>query len=251
MLAKLDIKLDSGENLLSYLMSSSFHGALMKMLPGDYADELHESALHPYTQHLEEDNEGGWHWVITALNQETTEKLIQENVMREKEIYLDKHDFSVQLLEKKYTEVSEDALDRYFYRKEAERSLTIRFLTPTAFKQRKRYVNYPDLRLIYGSLLKKYAAARQEEMAEELLEQLVSATSISRYSLHSTWFSLENVQVPAFAGSMTLRLDGTPMQANLAQLLFFFGSYSGIGIKASIGMGAIAVGKTDKRKIVK
>ena len=51
MLAKLELKLKC-EKELTYQMSSLFHGALMELLPEEYADYLHISSLHPYAQHL-------------------------------------------------------------------------------------------------------------------------------------------------------------------------------------------------------
>ena len=52
MLARLEMKLKCEEEL-NYQMSSLFHGVLMELLPKEYADCLHLSQLHPYTQHLE------------------------------------------------------------------------------------------------------------------------------------------------------------------------------------------------------
>ena len=50
MIAKLELELSCNEEL-AYQMSSLFHGVLMELLPEEYADELHCSKLHPYTQH--------------------------------------------------------------------------------------------------------------------------------------------------------------------------------------------------------
>lgn len=52
MLAKLELKLKA-EQEITYPMASLFHGALIEMLPEEYAEYLHLSQLHPYTQHLE------------------------------------------------------------------------------------------------------------------------------------------------------------------------------------------------------
>ena len=57
MLARLTLYLE--ETDLSYQKMSLFHGALMEMLPPDYAEVLHQSRLHPYTQNLEK-GDGGW-----------------------------------------------------------------------------------------------------------------------------------------------------------------------------------------------
>ena len=52
MLGKLELKLRCAEEL-NYQMASLFHGVLMELIPSEYADYLHLSQLHPYSQHVE------------------------------------------------------------------------------------------------------------------------------------------------------------------------------------------------------
>ena len=124
---------------------------------------------------------------------------------------------------------------------QAKKYISIQFVTPTAFKQNGKYLNYPDIRSLYLNLMNKYdAVSEQESMRdEETLDQLVENTTISRYELRSTVFCLEGVRIPAFLGRLTLRLDGAQTMANFADVLLQFGTYSGIGIKTALGMGAI------------
>lgn len=242
MLAKTDIILDSGENELSYLMGSSFHGALMKMLDTDYISKLHESQLHPYTQHLELDTNGTWHWIITVLNDEAAENIIHYGVMQKDEIYLNKHKFKVNLSEKNYTELSDSEIDRYYNFDKAKRNIILQFVTPTAFKQKGKYINYPDLRLLFLSFMKKFSSARREEMPkEETLNWLIKDIAITDYALSSTYFSLEGIKIPAFMGNISLKFEGPLLQANLGQMLAHFSSYSGVGIKTAMGMGAVKI----------
>ena len=98
MLAKLEMKLDQKEGMTTQ-MSSSMHGALMELLPEEYAQRLHESRLHPYTQHLELRN-GDWYWVVTALNEEASEKILEKTLMPLKEIYLKKKDRTLVITDK-------------------------------------------------------------------------------------------------------------------------------------------------------
>ena len=48
MLTRLEMKLKS-ESEITYPMVTLFHGALMEIIPEDYASYLHISQLHPYT----------------------------------------------------------------------------------------------------------------------------------------------------------------------------------------------------------
>ena len=239
MLAKLELKLDKREEI-SGRMASSFHGVLMEQLAEDYAEEMHASKRHPYTQHLEK-RDGKWYWVITALNEKTAKKMLQESLMRLSEFTLKKHQLTIHVMEKHYEELSDQELAYSFYREQSNRYITIQFITPTAFKQNGRYINYPDIWAIFSNLMNRYDSANEEESMrdEDTLEQLVEKTVLSRYDLRSTIFSLEGVRIPAFIGKITLRMNGTQTMANFANMLFQFAAYSGIGIKTSLGMGAI------------
>jgi CRISPR-associated endoribonuclease Cas6 len=50
---------------------------------------------------------------------------------------------------------------------------------------------------------------------------------------------MEGVKIPSFVGKITFRMHGAQTMTNLAQMLFRFGEYSGIGIKTALGMGAV------------
>ena len=89
-----------------------------------------------------------------------------------------------------------------FYDTSCPKYLDIQFMTPTAFKQDGRYVIYPDLRLIYGSLMRKYSAVSGEldMIDEDLLNQLVDHSSITRYRLQTILFPMEKDQYYGICG---------------------------------------------------
>ncbi len=239
MLARLELKLN-GENCIHRQMVSAFHGALMELLPQDYADELHISKLHPYAQHLEKRGED-WYWVVSALNEEAANKILKTCLIGQTELVLKKHDLAIQILDKRYYELPDERLADAFYNGQASKYITLQFVTPAAFKQNGKYVNYPDVRAMYSGLMKRYDSVNESESMcdEDTLEQLVEKTAISRYDLHSTVFCLEGVRIPSFVGRITLRIDGSQTMLNFARMLFQFGTFSGVGIKTSLGMGAI------------
>ena len=76
---------------------------------------------------------------------------------------------------------------------------------------------------------------------EDALAELTEHARIIRYRLNSTFFSLEGVRIPSFLGTITIKITGTATMKRFAQMLLRFGEYSGVGIKTSIGMGAIAL----------
>lgn len=143
-----------------------------------------------------------------------------------------------------------------------ERQFRIELLTPAAFKQRGNYIRQLDLRLLYQSLIQKYQSLAQEQYADGrrqrllgdmdiedgLAEQLAAHSEITSYSLYSDYFPLGRIKIPAFRGWFTLKVEGAERSACTGRLLTF-GTYSGVGIKSSMGMGGMrlqTMGKSGK-----
>lgn len=115
--------------------------------------------------------------------------------------------------------------------------------TPTAFKRQGKYINFPDMQLIYQSLMNRYSAISEDmDMRDkETLEQLVENSEIVRYRLKTVKFPLEKVEIVGFQGEIGIYIRGTDTMARYARMLFRFGEYAGVGIKTSIGMGSIKI----------
>ena len=93
------------------------------------------------------------------------------------------------------------------------------------------------------------AVMKDESMIdEETLEQLCENSRVICYDLKSVPFHLEGIKIPAFIGKITIKLTGTQTLANFAHLLLQFGTYSGIGIKTAIGMGAVKILDEGRRR---
>ncbi len=241
MLAELKMKLKPDCSEFGYYQSSNLQGVLMEQIESDYADQMHQQGWKPYSQFLYCMNNEFW-WTVHTWTKEAYDKiLLPLQDSRFDSFQIKKRGIRVSILQKEETMLAKKALMEEFYSQECSRYLSVEFLSPTAFKQNGRYVNYPDLRLIFQSLMNKYSAGSSElnMFDEETLEQLVSNMSVSRYRLHSVSFPLEGVWIPAFIGTMTIRVNGTKTMANYARLLLRFGQYSGVGIKTGMGMGAV------------
>ncbi len=241
MLAQLRMKLKPDCSGFGYYQSSNLQGVLMEQINSDYAEKLHQQGWKPYSQFLYCKNEEFWWFLHTWTKEAYHEILLPLQDSDFVSFQIKKKGIQVSILQKEISILPKKALMEEFYSHESSRYLSIEFLSPTAFKQNGRYVNYPDLRLIFQSLMNKYSAGSSElnMFDEETLEQLVSNMFISRYSLHSVSFPLEGVRIPAFMGTMTIRVNGTKTMANYARLLLRFGEYSGVGIKTGMGMGAV------------
>lgn len=243
MLSRLEMKLESPQKL-SVQMGSLFHGALMEMLDTEYVAYLHTSQIRPYSQHLMVKN-GEIYWIVKCLNEDVQQKIIQECLLKLNEVEIKKEDIKIKLKEKTYIQIPMSDLSKRFYENDASRYIHLHFYTPVSFKQQGKYVFYPDIRLIYQSLMNKYDFILNEDsmVDNDALEELCRCSEIIWYDLKSVKYRLEGITIPAFVGKITIKISGTQTMANFANMLFEYGEYSGIGIKTALGMGAVKITK--------
>ena len=237
MYAKMKIKLENNE--VSFWQSSNLQGIIMENIDTNYAEKLHGNQLNPYSQYITKEN-GTPIWHIHTYTEEAYENIILP-MQKLQEIIIRKKELRVKIGEKELTTCMEKELIDEFYTEDCPKYLNISFLTPTSFKQDGKYVIYPDLKLIYGSLMRKYSAASEtmDMIDENTLTELTEHSEIIRYRLQTVPFPVEKVRIYGFTGSIGIRVNGPETLARYIRLLLKFGEYSGVGIKTGIGMGAI------------
>lgn len=244
MYARLKIELESQE--IDIRQSSNFQGILMEQIDTQYAEWLHGNQLHPYSQFLVRE-EGKTFWCVNTLTSEAYDKILCP-LQKLEQVNMRKKETVLKLGERQISLCNEKELVREFYEDSCPRYLEVRFVTPTAFKQDGKYVIYPDLRLIFASLMRKYSEASEGmEMADEdTLEELSENCEIVRYHLRTVPFPLEKVRIHGFTGYIRIRVKGPETLARYVRLLLRFGEFSGTGIKTGIGMGAMQYIRREK-----
>lgn len=237
MYARLRMELDSDR--ISYQKSSNLQGIIMETIDTAYAQKLHETQINPYSQCLLKEK-GKPIWYIKTLTEEAYENIIIPMTKLDK-IIIRKKGIEAELISQKTELIQEKNLVKDFYDKPCGRYITVSFLTPTAFKSGGRYIFYPDLRLIYQSLMQKYSAVSDTlEMADEdTLETITERSEIVKFRLQTVPFPMEKVRITGFCGQITIKTTGPETLARYIRMLLQFGEFSGVGIKTSMGMGAI------------
>lgn len=249
MLSRLVLTLKKEENFNTNT-SSLFHGALMEMVDPDYAALLHSLPRTPYTQYIVFDKDYIY-WHITTLTKEAREKIIDRVIAAmPEEIYIKHKDLSLKIVKYEIQKVTYEELMGETYFGDCSPEVTINFLTPTSFKVDGKYQFYPTVYHLFYSLINKYDSASTESciFSEDIMQQITDHVEISRYKLASCQFHMEGVKIKAFKGSLSLRIHGPRQFVNLINMMARFGEYSGVGIKTSIGMGAISVESVERRK---
>jgi CRISPR-associated endoribonuclease Cas6 len=242
MFASIEVQIEANYEF-SENMGSIFQGFMMEKLAenglSDYADKLHESTLKEYNQHLEK-RDGNWFWIINTLTDDAFSNLWLKCIGNLSEYKLTYCDLTVKVVDTKITTFSKSQLVELFKNDTGSNTFDLEFVTPTAFKRDGNYVFFPELGLILKSLISKYDATFPDETIydEDLFEQIANNISIISYNLKSRNFHLEGIKVPGFVGRITVRCRGARTMVSFLNVMFRFGSFSGIGIKNSIGMGA-------------
>lgn len=238
---QLDLTARSDIKLGSYL-GPLFQGVLMELIQPEYADALHVSSLHPYSQFTRK-TEGGLTWTVNTLDTASRSNIIGTlSSIGLTDLTLRRKDTQFHITGRKLEEITYDELlDRCYMGEPCSPYITVEFLSPTAFKSNGKYVIFPTAQLILSSLAKKYdACSTGSKVCDELLFDYISDNvQIVEYSLRSTKFPMEGITIPSFIGSVKLKCTGNKEFRSLMNMLLKFGEYSGVGIKNSMGMGAI------------
>lgn len=241
---KLTLKTDSD---LGYLQSTLFQGVIMECANKEYAESMHLTGLHPYSQFVS--NKDGLVWTIRTLNKDAYHGIIEPLLSPEFAFFdLKKRDLKVEIVNKSIAIKSYDDLMKTFNSKATDKFIKIEFEAPTAFKRDSEYVFIPDTRLIFGSLMRKYSAASSntDMTDEDTLKYISEHSAVSDFKIRSTRFPLEGIKIPSFMGEITIRFSGTDTMARYAKMLLEFGEFSGVGIKCGMGMGAIRIKERTK-----
>ena len=165
----------------------------------------------------------------------TEEAKIQiiEPLMKMDQFYMKHRELRLKVCERNLKEISYDTIDRKLLFEEQPRNITIKFCSPTAFKSQGNYIFMPTVRLIFQSLIHKYDTFSSGTMvgSEETLEHIERYVMITKISFKKREFFVRGVRIPAFVGTITMRVKGPQQLVNLIKMLAVFGQYSAVGIK--------------------
>jgi CRISPR-associated endoribonuclease Cas6 len=232
-----------GEQKASYNWGSLFHGILLKSLPSDIAEMLHENHLRPFSQYVLPSSNQELAWNIGLWDAEIANHIIQA-VLPLVQIELQHKATTLEVTGVQRSSQNEyEYFNQYFATETLCRRYEIEFLTPCTHKQDGSYVLFPTPELIVKSLNNRYCAFMQDVSldAPEAMEQIAKHIHIVRYSLHSAVFYLERTKITGYMGRITVVISGTEQLARLAGALLSFAEYSGLGIKTALGMGGVRI----------
>lgn len=242
MLSRIDLVLDN--KCVNVQMGSLFHGFLMEFIDTDYAETLHSMNINPFTQFLYFDKEiESYVWRVNGLTEEIYNKMIKK-LEKVETIYLKHKDMNIKV--KNRIIMKPIAIEDFIYEiyvKDAVRKTNVKFITPTSFKSNGKYLNFPDISLIYRSPAMKLNAfsTKIKAIEQTTFNEIEQRTTINRYRLSSAYFHIEKVKINSFVGEMTFNVKGNEELIRFASMLLRLSEFTGVGIKTSLGMGGVII----------
>ena len=241
MIHKLTIEftLDKKQNI-DYNIGSVLQGIMMTFLDRDYGEILHRQSLKPYSQYFEI-KDGKYYWIINTLTEEAKEKIIDKILVsnrRSLDLIYRKTKLNIEKIELIKGIISQN---------EGKRDTIVYFKTPTSFKKTSGgYEIFPSVRHIFNSLINKYEQFGEDFVEitynkNDLLEEIIQNVEIVGYNLKTETFGVKGNYLPGFMGSVNFKVKGNQDFKNTISKLLKFGEYSGIGLKSTMGMGAISI----------
>jgi CRISPR-associated endoribonuclease Cas6 len=159
--------------------------------------------------------------------------------------YLEKFDTSLKVIDIELCQTFEEQeyCRKYLVVDKPTGYATVNFLSPCSFKTAGEYAVLPSKELILQSCINKFNLLSRsfKLMDEGAIHNILEHCRIVRFNLKSSTYTLKNIKIPSFVGTMTISARGPEALLRLFHLITAFGAYSGIGIKTALGMGGCSV----------
>lgn len=220
---------------------------LLSHVPAEVGTRFHEQGTRPISQCLWHDPQTKecW-WTVNLLDEEAVE-LFEPVLQREREAKL----HSCMLC---FASCTLERLDSpYVFIKrggelELDRRFPLELVTPTSFKQRGRYVIFPQESLILQSLIMRWGQCFSDMPLDDAdaVEAILRGLHIVDYRLQTLRHPLKQGRIPSFVGRVVLEARLPAPLMEVFKTLYCFAPYAGLGIKTALGMGGIRIGSAEE-----
>jgi len=231
-----------GDIAPNFNWGSIFHGALMDSLPEKLKEEFHTENVRPFSQYIipAQDQSFIWHiGIVGPLTQEISQILDKMNEFR-----IDHKNLTVKINDRITESTTEkDLCEKYLASKVTNNRWNLQFLTPCTHKSQGKYVLYPQVDLIFQSLMNHYAPFSETITVDdmEVLKHITENSMITNYYLRSHRFFVEENKILSYTGKIQITSFGPEPLLRYISLLLSLAEYTGIGIKTALGMGGCRI----------
>lgn len=228
---------DGLESLYSDL-GVKIHGAIMKLIPTEYAAELHRNKFQPFSLLCLNNKEKDEVTVRISVLEEKA-GIICEKLTSNKEITLYGIDKPLILLD--YCASQPKSVSSLLFAP-VPKGYRIDFLTPATFKRGGRGICNPELPKFFRTSAEKLIRFEKTVLDTEKLMNHIARYPLCNYSLSGKKYNVSGNIYSGMTGFAEIYFaDETTENARCFNALLKYSEYCGIGAKTAIGMGGISL----------
>lgn len=219
-------------------LAVKIHGAVMRLIPTEFAAELHQNSLQPFSMFCMETPDKSLAMVrLSALTDDAN--LISRALEQHKEIV-------VYGLRKPLTQIncqhSEELSAEALYYSEVPNGYRISFITPAIFRRSGKSHCSPDISRYLISVIEKMNKFEDYSINQDMLLDYVSAIPLDSYSLNGQRYNVSGSVYNGMTGWADIVFPNkTSDNARLLNAVLRYAEYSGVGAKTAVGMGGISI----------
>ena len=222
---------------------SVMHGVLMERLPEAWRARLHGDGPRPLSQWVEPGEGPAFRWHLNLLDDDLAGAVAP--LLQAGAVWHSGHLGGGLVIEAatRETLTLQGYMKSFFLAEKPEPRLRLRFCTTATHRTQGEYALFPSVALIAGALRARLCALSPDIVLsdDEVLEQIIGHTRIARYRLQSGSFALEGARIQGYTGHIDLSVKGPDPLIRLADALFCFAPWCGVGVKTALGMGGCTV----------
>jgi CRISPR-associated endoribonuclease Cas6 len=132
--------------------------------------------------------------------------------------------------------VSFSSFEKIVAEAQPENTLTFEFASPTCFKSERVQLLFPEPRLVFSSLLRKWNAFSPVKLPAELAESFASI-KVASFNLRTQLVRFSRYKIIGSTGRITYALPKDSSHLAALNALADFAFYCGTGAKTTMGMG--------------
>lgn len=229
--------IEGSENLYSDL-GVKFHGAVMKLIPTEYAELLHRNVHQPFSLFcIENMAENTVMLRLSALTDEA--ELICRALSSQESVTI----YGLKKpLERVAFQHSGPLPAEAIMGAAAPKGYRVEFISPAVFRRSGKCHCSPEISRYLRSAAEKLALFEGVTFDVEKLLEYAAAIPIDRYSLNGCRYNVSGSLYSGMTGWLELIFpDKLTENAALLNTVLRYAEYSGLGAKTAVGMGGISL----------
>lgn len=225
-------------------IGSVLHGVLMEVVGTEYAGQLHESGLRPYSQYIYFDRDKKQYiWRLSAVTADAINRIVRPMLEMHEKIFLRKKRGHIYLKSRTILEETcyEALINKFWSSDSLYTQAKLQCMSTTSFKVDQQYTIFPEVFRIYRYLLRQWNQFSTFGTMDTdlLLGALETGAFIKDYNLRMGIYGLEGVKIRGFRGQIVMQFKRNPELQRILALLSYYSEFTGLGIKTALGMGGV------------